>query len=72
MESVTDLVVTGNEMGMTLAEVEALSPQDLHKRREAAVARLWQSGAHYVLDGIADVPDIIEEIMDRLEVGDTP
>lgn len=66
------LSVTGNEMGLTEAEVKALPPREYAKRRDAASARLLQAGAHYVIDGIIELPDIVEEIMDRLESGDRP
>ncbi len=66
------LVVTGNEMGLREDEVNALSESEYQRRRDAAAARLIQAGAHYVADGIADLPPIIEEITDRLDIGEKP
>ena len=66
------VVVTGNEMGLTEAEVKALTPEAHQQRRDVAAARLAQAGAHYIIDGIADLPPVIEEIQARLKVGDQP
>lgn len=66
------VTVTGNEMGLTFEEVSGLTPQEVRARREVAAARLLQAGAHYVVNGIEEVPDIIEEIRERLDAGDRP
>ncbi len=66
------VVVSGNEMGLTEAEVQALSPEAYRQRRDAAATRLAQTGAHYIIDGIADLPAVVEEIEARLEIGDQP
>ncbi len=60
------LVQTGNEIGLSEAEVEALAPEVLQARLEQGYQRLAQAGAHYVVDGIWDVPGILDEIADRL------
>jgi len=66
------LAKTGNEMGLKEQEVNALS----HDAREAKLARAYQRmhqmGAHYVVDTIADVPPLVDEINARLVRGDRP
>lgn len=66
------LVQTGNEIGLSEAEVEALAPEVLQVRLEQGYQRLAQAGAHYVVDGIWDVPGILDEIADRLFDGEKP
>ena len=66
------VVRTGNELGMTEAEVAALSPDDLERRLEPIRRRFLQSGAHFVADSVADVPRIIDDIAASLEQGVAP
>lgn len=66
------VAVTGNGLGMTAAEVEALPPRDLEARRYQVATQLYQAGAHYVVDGIQDVPALIEVINARLAQGERP
>lgn len=66
------LALTGNEMGLTEAEIEALEPDVRARRLERAYTRLAQAGAHYVVDGISDVPPILDEINARLARGERP
>jgi phosphonoacetaldehyde hydrolase len=57
---------TGNEFGLTLAEVEAMSPSDFSSRLQVASERLLQAGAHFVVEAVAQLPPIIGEINERL------
>ena len=66
------LAVTGNEFGLNEAEIAALEPEVCERRRERAYTRLAQAGAHYVVDGIADVPPLVDEINARLARGERP
>jgi len=66
------LVKTGNEIGLTEADVNALDPADLKARLEEGYARLVQAGAHYVVDGLADVVSVLEDIEARLAQGEGP
>ncbi len=63
---------TGNELGLTEAEVAALDSRDLAARLEAIRRRLREAGAHYVADGVADCPTLVEEINARLARGERP
>ncbi len=66
------LAKTGNEMGMTEAEVEALQPQIRAAKLERAYQRMYHAGAHYVVDGIGDASPLVDEINTRLARGERP
>ena len=66
------LAKTGNEMGMTEAEVEALEPEVRAAKLERACQRMYQAGAHYVVDGVGDASPFIDEINARLARGERP
>ena len=66
------LAKTGNEMGLTEQQVEALDPETRRTKLARAYRRMLQSGAHYVVDGIADVPPILDEISHHLAAGERP
>ncbi len=66
------LAMTGNELGMTEAEIAALDPEVRERKRKRAYTRMAQAGAHYVVDGIADVPPLLDAIDERLRRGERP
>ncbi len=66
------LAKTGNEMGMKAEEIASLDPEVLKTRLERAYGRMYRSGAHYVVDSIADVPPILSDINLRLARGEHP
>ncbi len=66
------LAKTGNEMGLTEQEMAALSPDELSTRLKPVYERLNQAGAHYVVDGLADVLPILDHINERLAQGEKP
>ena len=66
------LAVSGNEVGLSLAEWQALPADEQQARRERAYRRMLQSGAHYVVDTIADLVPCIEDIEARLRRGERP
>ncbi|MEI6208541.1 MAG: phosphonoacetaldehyde hydrolase [Desulfuromonadales bacterium] len=61
---------TGNEVGLDESELELLSEKERNARIIRARERLSRGGAHYVVDSLADVPQIVEEINRRLADGD--
>jgi phosphonoacetaldehyde hydrolase len=63
---------TGNEVGLSLEDLEALDPGQRQQRRLAATRRLAQAGAHYVIDGVCDLKRCVEDIERRLARGDSP
>jgi len=66
------IAVTGNVLGLSLADTRALAPAELAARRAVAVARLEAAGTHYVVDGVADILPAIEAIEARLARGERP
>jgi beta-phosphoglucomutase-like phosphatase (HAD superfamily) len=60
------LTRTGNELGLTQAESDALPPGELQARLERAATRLRSAGAHFVVESIANVPLVLDEITARL------
>lgn len=66
------LALSGNEIGLPLAEVRAMDPAELAARRQRAYTRMYQAGAHYVVDSIADVVPCLDAIQARLAGGDRP
>jgi len=51
---------------------EQLSDSELEQRHKISKETLEKSGAHYVIDSIADLPEIIKSINYRIQKGDIP
>jgi phosphonoacetaldehyde hydrolase len=66
------VALTGNELGLAVEELTALSEDELKVRRTAAYDRLRAAGAHYVIDGIGQLIPVIEDIERRLALGAVP
>ena len=66
------LAKTGNEIGLNEEEINRLNPKVLQTQLEAVYQRMHQSGAHYVVNGIWDVPDVLDDIQSRLTRGECP
>jgi phosphonoacetaldehyde hydrolase len=66
------LAKTGNEMGLTPEEIAALDPVEYHSRLTRAYKRMYQVGAHYVVDAIDNVLPVLEDINARLQRGERP
>jgi phosphonoacetaldehyde hydrolase len=66
------LTQTGNLLGLSESEVHALSSVKLSAANQRIAARLHQAGAHYVIDGIWDLPGILERINRSLALGEHP
>jgi phosphonoacetaldehyde hydrolase len=63
---------TGNEVGLSLPEFEALDPQQQQQLRDTAARRLAQAGAHYVIDSVRDLEPCVDDIERRMAAGETP
>lgn len=63
---------TGNLMGLTKTEFNALSDEEQGAALEKVEEQLYRAGAHYVIEGIWDLPIVLAEIEDRLVNGDKP
>jgi len=63
---------TGNELGLSEDEVEALPAAELASLLKTASERLLQAGAHFVIPEVAQLPAVITEIDARLAGGERP
>lgn len=66
------LTKTGNEVGLTEEEINALDPEVRERKLARAYQRMSQAGAHYVVDGIGDVEPLLDDINARLARGERP
>lgn len=66
------LAVSGNEIGLPLEEVKKLPKAEFEMKRQAAYTRMYQTGAHYVVDSIADVMPCLDDIEARMARGERP
>jgi phosphonoacetaldehyde hydrolase len=66
------VAVSGNVFGASLEETRAMAPDEFARRREAAYATLRGAGAHYVVDSVAELIPVIDEIQQRLARGQRP
>lgn len=66
------LSLSGNETGLTLDQLQALPDAELAARRDAAARRLTASGAHLVIDSVAQLPRALAEIEARMARGEQP
>ena len=61
---------TGNALGLSQAEFEALPETERRTRLVAARAELQRAGAHYVVDNFAELDVVLDEIDARLQSSD--
>ncbi|MBX9596930.1 MAG: phosphonoacetaldehyde hydrolase [Roseomonas sp.] len=66
------LALSGNIAGLSAAELAVLSESDRDAIRTRATAELVDSGAHLVIDSIADLPWAITAIEERMAAGEGP
>lgn len=66
------LAKSGNEVGLNQEEIEAVPADEFQTRLERAYKRLAGAGAHFVVDTIADVLPVIDEIDRQLAAGEQP
>ena len=66
------VAVSGNEVGLALADWQALPRVEQQRYRERAYQRLLTGGAHYVVDTLADLPRCLDAIEGRLARGERP
>jgi phosphonoacetaldehyde hydrolase len=62
-------------MGYTRVDAQAMKaaqPAEYETRLAQARRRLQEAGAHYVIDSVAGLPAVIEDIEARLKRGEAP
>ncbi len=66
------LAISGNAVGLPLAQWEALDAVQQDALRQTATAKLKAAGAHYVIDSVADLLPVLDDIEAKLKQGLTP
>lgn len=66
------VAATGNEVGLSAPDLAALPAEDRIQCVQRAYACLKAAGAHYVVDSVALLEPVLEEIDGRLAVGERP
>ena len=66
------LAISGNEVGVQLDEWNAFSEEVKQKHRDRIYPTMYQRGAHYVVDSIADLKPCLDDIEARMKRGDNP
>lgn len=66
------VAVTGNQVGLSLADWQALTPAEQTERRDAARQSLAAAGAHLVIDSVSEIGDAIDVIEGWLADGERP
>lgn len=62
----------GSLLGLSREETETMKPVQLEKLMVETTQKYVGAGAHYVIDTIADLPEIIDDVERRLANGDHP
>ena len=63
---------TGTLVGLNEQEIEKMNPPALRAKVEAASDKLRRCGAHYVIEEIGQLPDVILDIEEKLKGGINP
>ncbi len=63
---------TGNMLGLSYPETQALHEDDLAARVATASAKLASAGAHYVVSGVYGIEPVLRDIETRLARGERP
>lgn len=60
------VILGSNEMGLTREDTEQLSAEELNRRMAIVRKRMYMAGAHYVVNTIAELPEIIKIINHKM------
>ncbi|AFL69258.1 phosphonoacetaldehyde hydrolase [Sulfurospirillum barnesii] len=66
------VAMSGNELGLSYEEMQTLPKEFLEEKRLNAYKRLYDAGAHYVLDGIWEALPLLEIINEKIMQGEKP
>ena len=66
------VALSGNAFGLTPAEAAALPVEERARREAAARDDMRATGAHYVIDSVADIGSALDDIEQRLARGERP
>ncbi|MDP5252913.1 MULTISPECIES: phosphonoacetaldehyde hydrolase [unclassified Vibrio] len=66
------LLLSGNEAGLTFEQYQTADQETLNAARDQARQKLLKSAPHYLIDTIADLPQVISDIETKLKAGERP
>lgn len=66
------VAMTGNVFGLNVEETAALDSAEYHRMRDLAYARLTRAGAHFVIDSVAEIDAVLDEIEGALARSERP
>lgn len=66
------VAMTGNVFGLNPSETKALESAEYHRMRDLAYSSLTRAGAHFVIDSVADLAPVLDEIDGALSRGERP
>lgn len=66
------ITATGNEIGLSRSEWDALQPEERAMEKLSAGRRLTDAGAHYTAPSLADCSELLIDIERRLAAGEKP
>ena len=66
------VALTGNAVGLSREELEALPQREVARLRTVATQRLTAAGAHLVIDSVADLLPVVATFEGRLARGERP
>ncbi len=66
------IAATGNEVGLSAQAFGELTPEARFRAVSKAHRKLKDAGAHYVIDSVADLLPVIDDIEIKLSEGETP
>ncbi len=69
---VVSVVRSGNEVGLSQKELEALPACQREEKLLTAQTKLAACGPHYIIDTVADLLPVVDEISERIARGETP
>lgn len=61
------VILGSNELALTEDEVKAMPAQELQQRMYEVRYRMYAAGAHFVIDTLRELPDLIEAINQRMQ-----
>ncbi len=66
------IAASGNAVGLSWPDYERLGSEDRRARIGVATKALFDAGAHYVIETVADLPGVLDRIEARLAAGERP
>ena len=66
------VVASGNAVGLSQSQFEQLDDDERAQCLRVAHQKMALTGAHYLIDSIDELPEVVANIQERIEAGDRP